>query len=307
MKKTVLMLGGLCVDRYYRVAHFPMEGQDTLIQDTFERVGGCPVNAAFTMKKFGLEPVLYSAVGAESQARVFAFFERNGLNTEGLFIEEDQKTGFCTIILDEKKERTFMTYRGCEGIFDAGRIPQVCRPVRHCYLTGLYLVYGQESEKAVDFLKTQSREGCEIYFDPGPLLDQIDPELLESMMNLCTHLKVNREESAALQRRLKISDLTVYFNKKLKSIVLTDGGRGAELITPNERRCYPAMPIQLVDSNGAGDAFFAGYAASLITGESFDEAMKNATACGALTAMMLGPHAEGNFQDLLKLRQQHGM
>ena len=58
MENPVLMLGGLCLDRYCLLNQFPVKGQDTLIQDTFERIGGCPINAAFTLKKFGLDPVL---------------------------------------------------------------------------------------------------------------------------------------------------------------------------------------------------------------------------------------------------------
>lgn len=50
MENPVLMLGGLCLDRYCLLSQFPVKGQDTLIQDTFERIGGCPINAAFTLK-----------------------------------------------------------------------------------------------------------------------------------------------------------------------------------------------------------------------------------------------------------------
>ena len=37
MENPVLMLGGLCLDRYCLLSQFPVKGQDTLIQDTFER------------------------------------------------------------------------------------------------------------------------------------------------------------------------------------------------------------------------------------------------------------------------------
>ena len=152
MENPVLMLGGLCLDRYCLLSQFPVKGQDTLIQDTFERIGGCPINAAFTLKKFGLDPVLYSAVGAESIEKVQAFFHRNELPADGLFVIEDQKTGFCMILLDDQKERTFMTYRGCEGVFDPARIPAL--NYRACCLTGLYLIYGTDSENAIAYLHT---------------------------------------------------------------------------------------------------------------------------------------------------------
>ena len=49
MENPVLMLGGLCLDRYCLLSQFPVKGQDTLSQDTFERIGGCPINAAFPL------------------------------------------------------------------------------------------------------------------------------------------------------------------------------------------------------------------------------------------------------------------
>lgn len=299
MENPVLMLGGLCLDRYCLLSQFPVKGQDTLIQDTFERIGGCPINAAFTLKKFGLDPVLYSAVGAESIEKVQAFFHRNELPADGLFVIEDQKTGFCMILLDDQKERTFMTYRGCEGIFDPARIPAL--NYRACCLTGLYLIYGTDSENAIAYLHTFGADR-ELFFDPGPLCDQIDPDLLEKAMRLCTHLKVNEEEQRLLEQTLG-RPLTAYFQYRMRAVVVTSGSRGAQLIQPEQTQSFPALPIKLADSNGAGDAFFAGYAASVLQGKPLAECMRIASACGALTAMTLGPHAEGGLKEILQLLQ----
>ena len=299
MENPVLMLGGLCLDRYCLLSQFPVKGQDTLIQDTFERIGGCPINAAFTLKKFGLNPVLYSAVGAESIEKVQAFFNRNELPADGLFVIEDQKTGFCMILLDDQKERTFMTYRGCEGIFDPARIPAL--NYRACCLTGLYLIYGTDSENAIAYLHTFGADR-ELFFDPGPLCDQIDPDLLEKAMRLCTHLKVNEEEQRLLEQTLG-QPLTAYFQYRMRAVIVTCGSRGAQLIQPEQTQSFPALPIKLADSNGAGDAFFAGYAASVLQGKPLAECMRIASACGALTAMTLGPHAEGGLKEILQLLQ----
>ena len=299
MENPVLMLGGLCLDRYCLLSQFPVKGQDTLIQDTFERIGGCPINAAFTLKKFGLDPVLYSAVGAESIEKVQAFFHRNELPADGLFVIEDQKTGFCMILLDDQKERTFMTYRGCEGIFDPARIPAL--NYRACCLTGSYLIYGTDSENAIAYLHTFGTDR-ELFFDPGPLCDQIDPDLLEKAMRLCTHLKVNEEEQRLLEQTLG-RPLTAYFQYRMRAVVVTCGSRGAQLIQPEQTQSFPALPIKLADSNGAGDAFFAGYAASVLQGKPLAECMRIASACGALTAMTLGPHAEGGLKEILQLLQ----
>ena len=83
-------------------------------------------------------------------------------------------------------------------------------------------------------------------------------------------------------------------------VTLRFAGRAAD---PTEQtQSFPALPIKLADSNGAGDAFFAGYAASVLQGKPLAECMRIASACGALTAMTLGPHAEGG-KKILQLLQ----
>ena len=192
-----------------------------------------------------------------------------------------------------------MTYRGCEGIFDPARIPAL--NYRACCLTGLYLIYGTDSENAVAYLHTFGADR-EIFFDPGPLCDQIDPDLFEKAMRLCTHLKVNEEEQRLLEQTLG-RPLTAYFQYRMRAVVVTCGSRGAQLIQPEQTQSFPALPIKLADSNGAGDAFFAGYAASVLQGKPLAECMWIASACGALTAMTLGPHAEGGLKEILQLLQ----
>lgn len=302
MKQSILMLGGICIDRYYLVNHFPVEGQDTLINETFERIGGCPINASFTIRKFGFNPILYSGIGLESENKITSFLKRNEFDESCVFLVPDQKSGFCTIILDEKKERTFMTYRGCEGLFDEGRIPvEFNDNLQHIYVTGLYLLYGEESEKVVEYLLKKAQQGCTVYFDPGPLAEWIDVELLKKVIQISTHLKVNEEEERLIKKQLKLNSLSVLFEKNCKSIVLTRGGRGSQLQIKDLCCDIAAIPIDLVDSNGAGDAFFAGYCASLMKELPELEAIKIAAACGSITAATLGPHADGPLEDILDL------
>ena len=133
-----------------------------------------------------------------------------------------------------------MTYRGCEGIFDPARIPAL--NYRACCLTGLYLIYGTDSENAVAYLHTFGADR-EIFFDPGPLCDQIDPDLFEKAMRLCTHLKVNEEEQRLLEQTLG-RPLTAYFQYRMRAVVVTCGSRGAQLIQPEQTQSFPALPIK---------------------------------------------------------------
>lgn len=53
--------------------------------------------------------------------------------------------------------------------------------------------------------------------------------------------------------------------------VCTLGSRGAvALSAEGERASVPAQPVEVVDTNGAGDAFFAGFLAAWLAGAGLD-------------------------------------
>ena len=75
----------------------------------------------------------------------------------------------------------------------------------------------------------------------------------------------------------------------LELVVVTLGERGAAAFrrdgTPLRQ---DAFPVDVVDTIGAGDAFAAGLAASLVEKRPVEEALRRAAACGALTAARFG-------------------
>ena len=80
--------------------------------------------------------------------------------------------------------------------------------------------------------------------------------------------------------------------------VIKLGGQGAYAATAEGGWHVPAIPVDAVDSVAAGDAFNGALAASLSTGESLEDAMRLATAAGALAVTKFGA------QDSMPLRRE---
>jgi fructokinase len=80
----------------------------------------------------------------------------------------------------------------------------------------------------------------------------------------------------------------------LKLMVLTMGGRGCILITPQAERHVPSIAVTPVDTTGAGDGFVAGLLAGLLAHDRFPEEGTLAEICrfanvvGALTTTERG-------------------
>jgi sugar/nucleoside kinase (ribokinase family) len=62
--------------------------------------------------------------------------------------------------------------------------------------------------------------------------------------------------------------------------------------------------VNVVDTTGAGDAFYGGMIYSLIKGFSLKDAGIFANACGALCCTQVGARAMGKLKDVKKLMQR---
>lgn len=295
------------MDKYLVVGRYPERGEDTLITRQFQKVGGCPYNVARTLQNLGLDPVLYSAISSDEMGRELArTVEREGLNPSALYPLEGEPTGYCMIVLDGEGERTFFTFRGCEGHFDPARLPRpVVEEAAAVFVTGIYLLYPGWSEKAVDFLEELAAAGVPVLFDPGPLLGEMDPALLRRMVELASILTPNRQERRELERLLGIPSLPEWgFARRLACLAETWGEGGARLYAPEGAKTLPALPAQVVDTTGAGDSFAGGLLAGLLMGQTPLQAAWTASACGALTTEAVGAHPSFTWADVReRLRQ----
>ena len=77
-------------------------------------------------------------------------------------------------------------------------------------------------------------------------------------------------------------------NTEIPAIVLTLGERGALLLTAEISEVIPALPVDVVDTTGAGDAFCGALATALASGESLREAVRFANLAGAAAVTTLG-------------------
>jgi sugar/nucleoside kinase (ribokinase family) len=75
-----------------------------------------------------------------------------------------------------------------------------------------------------------------------------------------------------------------------KLVICTHGKAGATLLSPEEGWIdLPALEVPVVDSNGAGDYFFAGFLAGWMNKESLGRCMEMGNEMGAQCVQSLTP------------------
>ena len=76
-----------------------------------------------------------------------------------------------------------------------------------------------------------------------------------------------------------------------RTVIVTLGARGALIADGQTTDHVPAMPVEAVDSTGAGDAFIGSLAVFLAEGVGLGEAVRRANAVAALSVTRLGTQA----------------
>ncbi|WP_432662409.1 carbohydrate kinase family protein [Wukongibacter baidiensis] len=296
MNRDVLILGGLIIDNYYMTKEYPSIGQDTEINNFFERVGGCSINVGITLRNLGCVPYIVSGVGNDERGkRVEKYLTDQELDKE-FISKEDGNTGFCLVLLDESGERTFLTYKGCEEKIseDILQNPEI-NNMAYVYITGYYMLSTEYKEVKLSLLRTLRNNGSKLIFDPGSMVDQIEDDFLRQILELSHIIMPNKSELRKLETKLKIDNgFTKWcLNNNFELVVEKDGSKELKAYTKDNQFSVSPYKVKSVDTTGAGDSFAAGLIYGLVNGMDIETTLKIASACGALATTFLEPH--GNF------------
>lgn len=104
----------------------------------------------------------------------------------------------------------------------------------------------------------------------------------------------NHEVGRIFDARPETPEDCIPFAKELhergaQNVIVSCGGHGALLYDENDEvHTVPTAKIKLVNATGAGDSMVAGFVAKTQAGESYEEALRFASACGTATAASNG-------------------
>ena len=80
----------------------------------------------------------------------------------------------------------------------------------------------------------------------------------------------------------------MYDTYNAEVVVATCGKRGGVIYDGKSVRSYPALPAEVVDSNGAGDVFHGAFAAAMVKGYSYIDCCLFASATSAIKCTGVG-------------------
>ena len=298
----LVFAGEALVDLLMWVPALPERGGDMLAGSSSVQVGG-GFNIMAAAARQGL-PVVYAGGHGTGP---WGDKVRAALAAEGIEVlrqpDPDADTGFDVALVEDGGERTFVTSLGAEALRQPGAWDAI--PVGAgdaVYVSGYGLV-APESGAILGAWAAALPAEVLLFVDPGPLIADIPPAVLDPVLGRCDWWSSNQREAALLTgagdpaeaARLLIARTGragVIVRAGRSGCVLAlrapgpDATPGPGAISPG---LIPAPAVVAVDTTGAGDAHAGVFLAGLAAGLAPAAAAGRANAAAALAVTRAGP------------------
>lgn len=291
----IVVFGSMNVDLVMPVSHFPNPGETVLCAtDYLSRTGGKGSNQAVAAVRSGGKVAMVGKVGDDSFGRrCVNNLKSQGIWTAGIAISE-RPTGCATIAVDAKGANFIMVAPGANLDVTEDQAPDEVMGARHIILTQLE-VSPAETFKVLARARAQ---GATTILNASPAKN-----LTADGLKDVDYLIVNEIEALQLAHGLGIvgsdprqlaRDIAAKFSL---CCIITLEARGCVAARDGVLYAQPTLQVEVVDTTGAGDAFCGIFAAALLRGTPWLEAMHRASAGAALSCLGLGAQAGMPFNE----------
>ncbi len=287
-KPVVVVLGGINMDLVGATERMPAPGETVFGRSFHTAPGGKGANQAVVAARLGAEVRMVGRVGRDEFGPVLLEgMRREGIDVSGVATDPDNSSGIAIILLDGQKENYIVAIYGANLASDQEQV----RAVESALDGADVLLLQLETPLAVaaEAARIAKGMGVRVVWDPAPAL-----EMGKDAYALCDALTPNQVEAEFLSG-IPVSDLDSariaarkLVGEGVSACVITMAEAGAYYATQRDEGFVPPINVETVDTVAAGDAFSAGLGVALAEGRSLGEAIKYASAAGALAVTKRG-------------------
>ena len=281
-RRRVVVLGDAVVDVLVR-GDAPLARATDAPRTVRLHGGGAAANAAAWFARAGAEAHLVARVGDDPWGRALGDDLASAGVVPHLAVDAEARTGAVVVVVGEDRERSFLADRGAAAHLAPSDVPlDLLGAGTHLHVSGYALLGTGSREAARSALAAAARAGATTSVDPAsaaPLAVAGAAAFLTWVRGTrwCTP---NRDEAAVLTGEADPRQGARALASAVDEAVVTCGADGAVWSDGDAVVEVAAVPAEVVDATGAGDAFVAGFVLARLDGG----APADALAAGAALA-----------------------
>lgn len=266
----------------------PAFGQvEQLVESAALVIGSSSVIFACGAARLGLKVAFIGKCGDDVFGRfMLEEMQKRGVNVDSVIRVPGGNTGL-SVILNRGVDRAILTHPGLIPALSAEDIPDgLLRQARHLHVASY-------------FLQDALRPGLPRLFERARALGlttsldtNYDPsERWEGVFDLFPLVNVflpNEAEARSLAREPDIERAAEKLSAQVETLAVKLGAAGALGVRNGQTVRTASIPVNVVDTVGAGDSFDAGFIYGYLNGWPLEQSLRLAAVCGALSTQAAG-------------------
>ena len=304
-QKPIVVVGSINLDLVAITARIPAVGETVLGREFQMHSGGKGANQAVAVARLGYPVQMIGKIGSDALGDpLWGHLQKEGVGLEGVQ-RSDGASGVAMIVVSADGENCIVVTPGANAEVTPEYVDSHRDLIRNAGLVLTQLEIPLDTVEHVADLCLQYQ--VPLILDPAPA-QALPPSLLK-----CVRWFTPNETEAAFYapNGLAINDEAALRARRLltlgpEGVLLKMGARGAYLATDAIDEQLDAIPVKVVDTTAAGDAFNGAFAVGLLLGRSPKESVRFAAAAAALSVTRAGAQPSmPHLQEVEQMLEKH--
>jgi ribokinase len=287
-RPIVTVVGSFAVGMTLSAQRMPIFGE-TLVGSRFDMgPGGKGSNQAVAAARLGAESHFVGIIGTDPLGKIArALYQEEGVRTDHLVETNEKATGVGFIIVNPEGSNGIILDMGANELIDGPFVRKAEAIIARS--DAVLSVLEIPIEGAAEAMTIGRKYGIKTILNPAPAT-----LLPEEMLRVIDLITPNETELRILMGlspddAAPTRELAMELQKEFGiAVIVTRGEDGMMLVDAQGVSEFGSIPVKVVDTTGAGDAFTAGLAVSLAEGRDLASAIKFAGCNGALACTKYG-------------------
>ena len=276
----VLCIGQAVIDCITRGQEADKHRENVFRAEKIElHIGGDAVNESIALADMGHKPAIACGVGRDLAGNLLrSELADRGVDTSEMAVMDTLTTPIAQLVVHQDGGRHSINSRATmlEGYLPDSDMPHI-KGARIVSFASLFRAPLDQAEEVRRLMHAAKEAGALISVDTKlPTFRELKMEELSDVWPLVDYFFPNEKEAAyhsgisedgspAEEHFRKMTE--VFLGYGIKNVIIKAGADGCYINNADGFRHLPALPVEVVDSTGAGDNFVAGFLSGVLRGE----------------------------------------
>jgi len=260
---------------------------EKIVDDATLTIGSSSAIFACGAARLGLKVAFIGVCGDDVFGRfMLDEMSKRDVDVSNVIVRKDGQTGL-SVILNKESDRAILTHLGLISELKASDIPDaLLQDTRHLHVASYFAQTKFQPDLPALFQHAHSlglTTSLDTNYDPSEQWLGFD-----ELLSVTDVFLPNQTEALSIAHLNDVESASKQLGSKAKLVAVKLGAEGALACEDNSITRVDSIPVNVVDTVGAGDSFDAGFMYGYLNNWDLKKSLRLACVCGALSTQRAG-------------------